>query len=99
MRSKWLAIARQPIGATALVLVGLLVLLAIFAPILWGEAAEMESDDLSAPAPDGSTRIVPSYPMPEDGVRALAAATNYAEWGLTYVDRNGRQVFLNTQFN
>lgn len=38
------------------------------------------SGDLSASAPDGSTRIVPSYPMPEDGVRALAAATNYAEW-------------------
>jgi acyl-CoA synthetase (NDP forming) len=30
--------------------------------------------------PDGTIRSVPSYTMPEDGVRALTAVTRYAEW-------------------
>ena len=38
--SKWLAVLRQPLGATAVVLVVLLFLLAVFAPVLWGEQAE-----------------------------------------------------------
>ncbi|NNG39873.1 GNAT family N-acetyltransferase [Flexivirga sp. ID2601S] len=38
------------------------------------------SEELSAEAPDGTRRFVPSYQLPEDGVRALAAATRYGEW-------------------
>ncbi|MDF8265828.1 bifunctional acetate--CoA ligase family protein/GNAT family N-acetyltransferase [Luteipulveratus flavus] len=34
----------------------------------------------SAVAADGTRRVVPSYSMPENGVRALAAATRYGEW-------------------
>jgi acyl-CoA synthetase (NDP forming)/RimJ/RimL family protein N-acetyltransferase len=30
--------------------------------------------------PDGTIRSVPSYTMPEDGIRALNAVTRYAEW-------------------
>lgn len=29
---------------------------------------------------DGRSKVVPAYSMPEDGVRALAAATRYGEW-------------------
>ena len=49
----------------------------------------------SMPPPKGATSIV----LPIGGKLDGTSATNYAEWGLTYVDRNGRQVFLNTQFN
>ncbi|AKU17085.1 bifunctional GNAT family N-acetyltransferase/acetate--CoA ligase family protein [Luteipulveratus mongoliensis] len=34
----------------------------------------------STPVEGGRRRVVPSYSMPEDGVRALAAATRYGEW-------------------
>ncbi|KNX36993.1 bifunctional acetate--CoA ligase family protein/GNAT family N-acetyltransferase [Luteipulveratus halotolerans] len=34
----------------------------------------------SAEGDSGRRRVVPSYSMPEDGVRALAAATRYGEW-------------------
>ena len=37
-------------------------------------------DALSALTPDGVEQTVPSYSMPEDAVRALAAATRYGEW-------------------
>jgi acyl-CoA synthetase (NDP forming)/GNAT superfamily N-acetyltransferase len=37
-------------------------------------------DRLSGEAPDGRTEVVPSYGLPEDAVRALAAATRYAAW-------------------
>lgn len=30
--------------------------------------------------PDGSDKVVPAYSLPEDGVRALAAVTRYADW-------------------
>lgn len=45
-KSPWLGILRQPLGATALILVTLIALLAIFAPILWG--AQAEAVDTSA---------------------------------------------------
>lgn len=35
---------------------------------------------LSGTTGDGRTTVVPAYAMPEDAVRALAAATRYAEW-------------------
>jgi acyl-CoA synthetase (NDP forming) len=35
---------------------------------------------LSGEREDGRTTVVPAYAMPEDAVRALAAATRYAEW-------------------
>lgn len=35
---------------------------------------------LSGTAEDGSVTVVPAYSMPEDAVRALAAATRYAAW-------------------
>jgi acyl-CoA synthetase (NDP forming) len=35
---------------------------------------------LSGTTADGRTTVVPAYAMPEDAVRALAAATRYAEW-------------------
>jgi acyl-CoA synthetase (NDP forming)/RimJ/RimL family protein N-acetyltransferase len=35
---------------------------------------------LSGPQENGQVRAVPAYSMPEDAVRALAAATRYAEW-------------------
>jgi acyl-CoA synthetase (NDP forming)/RimJ/RimL family protein N-acetyltransferase len=35
---------------------------------------------LSGTREDGQLRAVPAYSMPEDAVRALAAATRYAEW-------------------
>ncbi|HEV7148467.1 MAG TPA: GNAT family N-acetyltransferase [Pedococcus sp.] len=35
---------------------------------------------LSGPKENGQVRAVPAYSMPEDAVRALAAATRYAEW-------------------
>ncbi|HEV7172932.1 GNAT family N-acetyltransferase [Pedococcus sp.] len=35
---------------------------------------------LSGTREDGQLRAVPAYAMPEDAVRALAAATRYAEW-------------------
>lgn len=35
---------------------------------------------LSAPSASGETRVVPSYPSPEDAVRALVAAVRYAAW-------------------
>ena len=35
---------------------------------------------LSDTGEDGQKRVVPAYAMPEDAVRALAAATRYAEW-------------------
>ena len=38
------------------------------------------AQDLSAETADGTRRYVPSYQVPEDGVRALAAATRYGEW-------------------
>ena len=38
------------------------------------------SEDLTATKPDGRAHLLPSYPMPEDGIRALAAVTNYAGW-------------------
>lgn len=49
----------------------------------------------SMPLASGAT----SSALPIGGKPEGASATNYAEWGLTYVDRNGRQVFLNIQFN
>ncbi|WP_407357977.1 dipeptide/oligopeptide/nickel ABC transporter permease/ATP-binding protein [Microbacterium sp. LTA6] len=39
-RSKWLDVVRSPLGATALALVVLVALTAIFAPIIWGPQAE-----------------------------------------------------------
>lgn len=42
------------------------------------------SDALSAPDPQTQVeRFVPAYTVPEDGVRALAAATRYGEWRAT----------------
>ncbi|GAB3489186.1 bifunctional acetate--CoA ligase family protein/GNAT family N-acetyltransferase [Flexivirga lutea] len=42
------------------------------------------TDALSAPDPRSQIeRFVPSYAVPEDGVRALAAATRYGEWRAT----------------
>jgi acyl-CoA synthetase (NDP forming) len=40
------------------------------------------TEALSAAAPDarGRRSVVPAYTMPEDGVRALVAATRYGEW-------------------
>ncbi len=40
------------------------------------------TEQLSAAGPDrdGPRRVVPAYAMPEDAVRALAAATRYSEW-------------------
>ena len=38
------------------------------------------SEALTATSPDGERVVTPSYPMPEDGIRALAAVTNYAGW-------------------
>ncbi len=39
------------------------------------------SEELSGGVtPDGGTKVVPSYAMPEDGVFALAAATRYGVW-------------------
>ncbi len=39
------------------------------------------SEELALETTDGAPRrIVPSYAMPEDGVRALAAATRYSQW-------------------
>ncbi len=35
---------------------------------------------LSGTTEDGRDEVVPAYSMPEDAVRALAAATRYAEW-------------------
>lgn len=49
----------------------------------------------SVALPKGATSVA----LPIGGTPEGASATNYAEWGLTYVDRNGRQVFLNAQFN
>lgn len=40
-----------------------------------------------------------SATLPFGGVPAGAKNTSYAESGLTYSDRNGRQVYLNIQFN
>jgi acyl-CoA synthetase (NDP forming)/RimJ/RimL family protein N-acetyltransferase len=37
-------------------------------------------DQLSGTTDDGRTTVVPAYAMPEDAVRALVAATQYAEW-------------------
>jgi acyl-CoA synthetase (NDP forming)/RimJ/RimL family protein N-acetyltransferase len=37
-------------------------------------------DQLSGTTDDGRTTVVPAYAMPEDAVRALVAATRYAEW-------------------
>lgn len=37
-------------------------------------------EDLTAPGPDGTTRTVPVYSMPEDAVLSLAAAVRYAAW-------------------
>lgn len=34
----------------------------------------------AADEPEGRREVVPAYAMPEDAVRALAAATRYAEW-------------------
>ena len=34
----------------------------------------------AADEPDSRREVVPAYAMPEDAVRALAAATRYAEW-------------------
>lgn len=49
-RSPWLGIIRQPLGATAVVLVLLITLLAIFGPIIWGAQAEvMETGNLYQP--------------------------------------------------
>ena len=39
-RQKWLSVARSPLGATAMVLVALVALFAIFAPLIWGAQAE-----------------------------------------------------------
>lgn len=42
------------------------------------------NDALAAPDPETQVeRFVPSYTVPEDGVRALAAATRYGEWRAT----------------
>ncbi|MFC6706433.1 GNAT family N-acetyltransferase [Flexivirga alba] len=42
------------------------------------------SEALAAPDPQTQVeRFVPSYAVPEDGVRALAAATRYGEWRAT----------------
>lgn len=49
----------------------------------------------NVPLPTGAA----SAALPIGGKPEGASETNYAEWGLTYVDRNGRQVFLNAQFN
>ncbi|NHN56889.1 GNAT family N-acetyltransferase [Calidifontibacter sp. DB0510] len=38
------------------------------------------TDALSARAADGTRQTVPAYAMPEDGIRALAAATQYGQW-------------------
>ena len=50
---------------------------------------------ISVPLVSGATSVAQPIGGKPDG----ASATNYAEWGLTYVDRNGRQMFLNAQFN
>ena len=38
------------------------------------------SDDLTFTDSAGEKHAVPAYPMPEDGIAALAAVTNYAGW-------------------
>lgn len=45
-------------------------------------------------AADGKTATIPFGGKPEG-----ASATTYAEFGLTYTDRNGRAMFYNLQFN
>jgi peptide/nickel transport system permease protein len=47
-RSKWLAITRTPMGATAALLLVLVIALAVFAPIIWGDrAAQVDTDAIS----------------------------------------------------
>ncbi len=38
------------------------------------------TEQLTLSSPGEHRRVVPAYPMPEDAVRAVAAATRYAQW-------------------
>ncbi len=38
------------------------------------------TEQLALTSPGSHRRVVPAYPMPEDAVRAVAAATRYAQW-------------------
>ena len=38
------------------------------------------TEQLALSSPGSHRRVVPAYPMPEDAVRAVAAATRYAQW-------------------